>query len=80
MAPARANPRCRSNQDLGLGGANFTGIDTERIQFSWVSAAEGFKWADVVNNTVKKIREMGPYQNYKEIQVSTLFDKEDTSK
>jgi coenzyme F420-reducing hydrogenase delta subunit len=59
---------------------NFSGIDTERIQFSWVSAAEGFKWADVVNNTVKKIREMGPYQNYKEIQVSTLFDKEDTSK
>jgi len=59
---------------------NFSGIDTERIQFSWVSAAEGFKWADVVNNTVKKIRELGPYQNYKEIQVSTLFDKEDTSK
>ena len=59
---------------------NFSGIDTERIQFSWVSAAEGFKWADVVNNTVKKIRDMGPYQNYKEIQVSTLFDKEDTSK
>ncbi len=59
---------------------NFSGIDTERIQFSWVSAAEGFKWADVVNTTVKKIREMGPYQNYKEIEVSTLFDKEDTSK
>lgn len=59
---------------------NFSGIDTERIQFSWVSAAEGFKWADVVNTTVAKIREMGPYQNYKEIEVSTLFDKEDTSK
>ena len=57
---------------------NFTGIDTERIRFSWVSAAEGFKWADVVNTTVAKIREMGPYQNYKEIEVSTLFDKEDT--
>jgi F420-non-reducing hydrogenase iron-sulfur subunit len=55
---------------------NFSGIDTERIQFSWVSAAEGFKWADVVNTTVKKIREMGPYRNYKEIEVSTLFDKE----
>ncbi|HEX7410535.1 MAG TPA: hydrogenase iron-sulfur subunit [Bacteroidales bacterium] len=59
---------------------NFSGIDTERIQFSWVSAAEGFKWADVVNSTVKKIREMGPYQNYKEIEVSTLFDREDTNK
>lgn len=59
---------------------NFSGIETERIQFSWVSAAEGFKWAEVVNSTVKNIREMGPYQNYKEIQVSTLFDKEDSSK
>ena len=59
---------------------NFSGIDIERIQFSWVSAAEGFKWADVVNNMVAKIREMGLYQNYKEIEVSTLFDKEDTSK
>jgi len=59
---------------------NFSGIDTERIQFSWVSAAEGFKWADVVNSTVAKIREMGPYQNYKEIEVSTLFDKEDTNR
>jgi coenzyme F420-reducing hydrogenase delta subunit len=55
---------------------NFTGIDTERIQFSWVSAAEGFKWADVVNNTVKKIREIGPYENYNKIAVSTLFKEE----
>ena len=55
---------------------NFTGIDTERIQFSWVSAAEGFKWADVVNHTVKKIKEMGPNENYKKIAVSTLFNEE----
>jgi F420-non-reducing hydrogenase iron-sulfur subunit len=55
---------------------NFTGIDTERIQFSWVSAAEGFKWADVVNDTTKKIREIGPYENYNKIAVSTLFKEE----
>ena len=55
---------------------NFTGIDVERIQFSWVSAAEGFKWADVVNNTVKKIREIGPYDNYNKIAVSKLFNEE----
>jgi coenzyme F420-reducing hydrogenase delta subunit len=58
---------------------NFTGINTERIQFSWVSAAEGFKWADVVNNTVKKIRELGPNENYRKIAVSTLFKEEVTS-
>jgi F420-non-reducing hydrogenase iron-sulfur subunit len=55
---------------------NFTGIETERIQFSWVSAAEGFKWADVVNNMVLKIREMGPYENYNKIAVSTLLKEE----
>ena len=55
---------------------NFTGIETERIQFSWVSAAEGFKWADVVNNTVEKIRKLGPDENYKKIAVSTLFQEE----
>ena len=58
---------------------NFSGIETDRIQFSWVSAAEGFKWADVVNNTVKKIKAMGPNENYKKIAVSTLFNEEVTS-
>jgi F420-non-reducing hydrogenase iron-sulfur subunit len=58
---------------------NFAGIETDRIQFSWVSAAEGFKWADVVNNTVKKIKEFGPNENYKKIAVSTLFKEEGAS-
>ena len=58
---------------------NFTGIDTERIQFSWVSAAEGFKWADVVNKTVAKIRAMGPYENYNKIAVSALLKEEANS-
>ena len=57
---------------------NFTGIDTERIRFSWVSAAEGFKWADVVNATVQKIRDLGPNENYRKIAVSTLFNEEVT--
>jgi len=46
---------------------NFTGIDTERIKFSWVSAAEGAKWADIVNATVASIREKGPYTEYKKV-------------
>jgi coenzyme F420-reducing hydrogenase delta subunit len=57
---------------------NFTGIETERIQFSWVSAAEGFKWADVVNNTVEKIKAMGPNEMYRKIAVSSLFSEEVT--
>lgn len=54
---------------------DFAGIDIDRIQFSWVSAAEGAKWADVVNTTVEKIRELGPYENYKQIGLANLFDQ-----
>lgn len=43
---------------------DFLGIDVRRIQFSWVSAAEGAKWADIVNQTVANIRELGPYMEY----------------
>ncbi len=58
---------------------NFTGIDVERIQFSWVSAAEGAKWAEVVNKTVEKIRQLGPYENYRKISLPTTLNKEDVS-
>ena len=46
---------------------DFMGVDMNRITFSWVSAAEGAKWAEVVNTTVTRIREMGPYVSYKEL-------------
>jgi coenzyme F420-reducing hydrogenase delta subunit len=46
---------------------DFIGIDTRRIVFSWVSAAEGAKWAEIVNSTVASIRELGPYNDYKEV-------------
>lgn len=46
---------------------DFLGIDTRRITFSWVSAAEGAKWADLVNETVSNIRAIGPYTEYKKL-------------
>jgi coenzyme F420-reducing hydrogenase delta subunit len=46
---------------------DFVGIEKDRITFSWVSAAEGARWAEVVNTTVDKIREMGPYNAYREM-------------
>jgi coenzyme F420-reducing hydrogenase delta subunit len=39
---------------------DFFGIDPERVTFSWVSASEGRKWADVVNETTERIRRLGP--------------------
>jgi coenzyme F420-reducing hydrogenase delta subunit len=46
---------------------DFIGIDIRRIKFSWVSAAEGAKWANIVNSTVTAIRELGPYSDYREV-------------
>jgi coenzyme F420-reducing hydrogenase delta subunit len=51
---------------------DFVGIDVNRIAFTWVSAAEGAKWANVVNDTVEKIRELGPHTQYKELANETL--------
>ena len=35
-------------------------LDPDRLQLSWVSAAEGKRYADVVNEFTEKIRELGP--------------------
>lgn len=46
---------------------DFMGIDMNRVTFSWVSAAEGAKWAEVVNQTADRIRELGPYVSYRDM-------------
>ncbi|MGE5343323.1 MAG: hydrogenase iron-sulfur subunit [Candidatus Omnitrophota bacterium] len=43
------------------------GIDSRRVTFSWVSAAEGAKWADVVNSVNDNIRALGPYDRYHQL-------------
>ncbi|WP_320980129.1 hydrogenase iron-sulfur subunit [Bacteroides sp.] len=53
---------------------DFLGIDVRRIRYSWVSAAEGAKWADLVNETVAGIRELGPYLEYQ--KASDYLEKE----
>lgn len=51
---------------------DFIGFDTDRITFSWVSAAEGTKWATLVNDTTEKIREKGPFTDFKKLDYSML--------
>lgn len=46
---------------------DFLGIDPRRLQFSWVSAAEGRKWADVVNSVTEGVRAAGPFLDYKRL-------------
>ncbi len=35
-------------------------IDPDRVELAWVSAAEGRRYADVVNQFTSKIKELGP--------------------
>lgn len=46
---------------------DFVGIDSSRLYFSWVSASEGKKWVDVVNNVIDSVRTKGPFLGYKNL-------------
>ncbi|MGA2296936.1 MAG: hydrogenase iron-sulfur subunit [FCB group bacterium] len=46
---------------------DFVGIDSTRLHFSWVSASEGKKWVDIVDNVIETVRGQGPFEQYKKI-------------
>jgi F420-non-reducing hydrogenase iron-sulfur subunit len=46
----------------------YFGFDNRRVKYSWVSAAEGAKWAEVVNAAVKEIRELGPATEFSRLR------------
>ncbi len=46
---------------------DYVGIDIRRITFSWVSAAEGAKWAELVNSVTDEVRKLGPFQEYRKL-------------
>ncbi|MGE5399481.1 MAG: hydrogenase iron-sulfur subunit [Ignavibacteriales bacterium] len=57
---------------------DFVGIEPGRVQFSWVSAAEGAKWRDVVNTVTDEVRNLGPFTEYKKlIDISFPFQHEE---
>jgi len=43
------------------------GIETERVHFSWISAAEGAKFRSFVTEIVAKVRSMGQYKAMREL-------------
>ena len=49
------------------GLADFMGIDVNRVCFSWVSAAEGAKWAELVNTFTDQVVKLGPYTGYRQL-------------
>lgn len=40
----------------------FLGVDPRRVQMSWVSASEGPKWAEVVEQVTEEIKALGPLE------------------
>ncbi|KKM66030.1 hypothetical protein LCGC14_1485350 [marine sediment metagenome] len=45
----------------------YGGIDPGRLQLSWVSAAEGNKWAQVVKGVIEEVRKIGPNKKFLEV-------------
>src|SRR4030042_1121377 len=43
----------------------YVGIDPRRVRMTWVSASEGKKFAEVVQEVTDEIRELGPMQHFK---------------
>jgi coenzyme F420-reducing hydrogenase delta subunit len=47
---------------------DFVGVDLKRLHFSWVSAAEGGKWVEVVTDLTEAVRSMGPMPEFKALE------------
>ncbi|MHA1483414.1 MAG: hydrogenase iron-sulfur subunit [Candidatus Heimdallarchaeaceae archaeon] len=47
----------------------FMGIDSRRVRLTWVSAAEGRKFAEVITDITEEIREIGPMKQIKRVNV-----------
>ncbi len=43
---------------------DFVGMDPERVHFSWVSAAEGAKFVEVVKRVTEAVRSVGPFPGF----------------
>jgi len=43
----------------------FLGVEPERLTFSWVSASEGQKWREVVNDATARVRRLGPFDAFR---------------
>ncbi len=44
----------------------FLGLDLHRLSFAWVSATEGAKWVQIVNEVTQQIRQIGPAHRWGE--------------
>jgi F420-non-reducing hydrogenase iron-sulfur subunit len=47
---------------------DFMGFDNRRMFFSWISAAEGAKFASFINEVTDSIRKLGPYTDFSNLR------------
>lgn len=47
------------------------GVETDRIHFTWISAAEGKKFQQTIAEITAKTLELGPYTAYKQVAADT---------
>jgi coenzyme F420-reducing hydrogenase delta subunit len=43
---------------------DFIGVEQARVRLTWVSAAEGRKFAQLIETTVEELRALGPFQQF----------------
>ena len=48
----------------------YMGVESQRVQVGWVSASEGRKFAEVVTEVTKELKEIGPNRLFTEKKVS----------
>ena len=46
----------------------FMGFDMKRVYFSWISAAEGAKFASFINEVTDGIKKLGPYEKVTKLE------------
>ncbi len=50
---------------------DFIGIPEERIRFSWVSASEGKKFADLITEFTEQLKTLGKFEQYEQLITET---------
>lgn len=53
----------------------YVGIEPERVQFSWISAAEGVRFAHVIDRVTNEIRKLGPLTYFRKGSVRKVDHK-----
>jgi coenzyme F420-reducing hydrogenase delta subunit len=57
----------------------FLGIEEERFQVAWCSAAEGAKWAELVNDVCETVEKLGPLKGFKDLASSLAASEKEIS-